>query len=58
MFSIDNSEYTRNGDFTPTRFGAQSDAVNLLFNAKTQSNAESTVGIMTLAGKMYTLPNI
>lgn len=51
-FSVDNSEHTRNGDFTPTRFAAQSDAVNLLFGAKIQSNAESTVGIMTLAGKM------
>ena len=50
--SVDNSEYTRNGDFTPTRFGAQADAVNLIFGAKTQSHPESTVGIMTLAGKM------
>ncbi|KAJ3354472.1 hypothetical protein HDU83_005174 [Entophlyctis luteolus] len=41
----------RNGDYTPSRLEAQNDAVNLLFNAKTQSNAENTVGLMTMAGK-------
>lgn len=50
--SVDNSEHTRNGDFTPTRFGAQADAVNMIFTAKTQSNPESTAGVMTLAGTM------
>ncbi|ORZ33241.1 hypothetical protein BCR44DRAFT_1391299 [Catenaria anguillulae PL171] len=48
---IDNSEWMRNGDYTPTRTQAQSDAVNLLFNAKTQSNPENTVALMTMAGK-------
>lgn len=32
--SLDNSEFTRNGDYAPTRSEAQSDAVNLLCNAK------------------------
>lgn len=32
--SLDNSEWTRNGDYAPTRAEAQSDAVNLLCNAK------------------------
>ncbi|KAI8832577.1 hypothetical protein BJ741DRAFT_614065 [Chytriomyces cf. hyalinus JEL632] len=41
----------RNGDFTPSRIEAQKDAVTLLFNAKTQSNPENTVGLMTMAGK-------
>ena len=50
---LDNSEWMRNGDYTPTRFEAQNDAVNLLFNAKTQSNPENTVGLMTMAGKVY-----
>ena len=31
---IDNSEYARNGDYAPTRFQAQQDAVNLLAGAK------------------------
>lgn len=49
--SVDNSEFTRNGDYTPTRFEAQVDAVGLLFNAKTQSNPENTVGLMSMGGK-------
>ncbi|KND01682.1 proteasome regulatory particle base subunit RPN10 [Spizellomyces punctatus DAOM BR117] len=48
---LDNSEWMRNGDYTPTRMEAQSDAVTFLFNAKTQSNPENTVGLMTMAGK-------
>ncbi|KAJ3397679.1 26S proteasome non-ATPase regulatory subunit 4, partial [Chytridiales sp. JEL 0842] len=47
----DNSEYMRNGDYTPSRIEAQNDAVTLLFNCKTQSNPENTVGLMTMAGK-------
>ncbi|KAI9137475.1 hypothetical protein BKA69DRAFT_1110332 [Paraphysoderma sedebokerense] len=48
---IDNSEWMRNGDYTPSRVDAQKDAVNLIFGAKTQSNPENTVGLMTMAGK-------
>ncbi len=48
---VDNSEFTRNGDYTPTRFQAQADAVNLLAGAKTQHHPENTVGVMTMAGK-------
>ncbi|OLL26774.1 26S proteasome regulatory subunit rpn10 [Neolecta irregularis DAH-3] len=51
MIIIDNSEFMRNGDYTPTRFEAQLSAVHLLFNAKTQANPENAVGIMTMAGK-------
>ena len=43
MVCIDNSEWTRNGDYAPTRFQAQADAVNLLAGAKTQANPENTV---------------
>jgi 26S proteasome regulatory subunit N10 len=50
---MDNSEWMRNGDYVPTRFEAQNDAVTFLFNAKTQSNPENTVGLMTMAGKRY-----
>ncbi|CAM6079577.1 unnamed protein product [Sphagnum tenellum] len=41
----------RNGDYPPTRFQAQADAVNLICGAKTQSNPENTVGVLTMAGK-------
>lgn len=36
MICIDNSEWMRNGDYAPSRFQAQSDAVNLICGAKTQ----------------------
>ena len=43
----------RNGDYSPSRLEAQNDAVTYLFNAKTQSNVENTVGLITMAGKRY-----
>ncbi|XP_072957367.1 26S proteasome non-ATPase regulatory subunit 4 homolog isoform X1 [Typha angustifolia] len=51
MICIDNSEWMRNGDYPPSRFQAQADAVNLICGAKTQSNPENTVGVLTMAGK-------
>ncbi|KAK6924502.1 von Willebrand factor, type A [Dillenia turbinata] len=51
MICIDNSEWMRNGDYNPSRFQAQADAVNLICGAKTQSNPENTVGVLTMAGK-------
>jgi 26S proteasome regulatory subunit N10 len=48
---IDNSEWTRSGDYAPSRFAAQADAVNLLAGAKTQAHPENTVGVLTMAGK-------
>jgi len=51
MVCMDNSEWMRNGDYLPTRFQAQADAVNLICGAKTQSNPENTVGVLTMAGK-------
>jgi len=48
---LDNSEWMRNGDYTPSRIEAQSDATIFLFNAKTRSNPENTVGMITMAGK-------
>jgi hypothetical protein len=36
MICIDNSEWMRNGDYSPSRFQALSDAVNLICGAKTQ----------------------
>ena len=42
-----------NADFitSPSRWEAQSDAVNLIFSAKTQANPESSVGLMNMGGK-------
>lgn len=49
IFSVDNSDYMRNGDFVPTRLQAQQDAVNLVCHSKTRSNPENNVGLLTLA---------
>ncbi|KAG1747061.1 uncharacterized protein EDB91DRAFT_1345152 [Suillus paluster] len=51
MIIIDNSEYMRNGDYIPSRFEAQSDAVKTIFQTKIDSNPENTVGVMTMANK-------
>ena len=50
FFSVDNSDWTRNGDYQPTRFLAQNEAVSYLANAKLQENQESSVGLMAMAG--------
>ncbi len=49
--SCDNSDYMRNGDFAPTRLHAQTEAVHMLADLKTQGNAETEVGLLTMAGK-------
>ncbi|KAK3311179.1 uncharacterized protein B0T15DRAFT_388854 [Chaetomium strumarium] len=51
MIVVDNSESSRNGDYTPTRYEAQSDAVNIIFQNVVQGNAESSVGLMSMGGK-------
>ena len=48
-YSVDNSDWMRNGDFIPTRLDAQSDAVNMICRAKLRQNPENTVGLMSLA---------
>ncbi|KAI9740374.1 MAG: hypothetical protein M1834_004954 [Cirrosporium novae-zelandiae] len=50
MIVVDNSESSRNGDYVPSRWDAQADAVNLIFSAKTQANPESSVGLMSMGG--------
>ncbi|CAJ2513315.1 Uu.00g014340.m01.CDS01 [Anthostomella pinea] len=51
MLVVDNSESSRNGDYTPSRFDAQADAINILFDSVTQGNPESSVGLMSMGGK-------
>jgi hypothetical protein len=48
VHSVDNSESSRNGDYVPSRWDAQADAANLIFQYKTQANPESSVGLMTM----------
>ncbi|KAJ1820723.1 proteasome regulatory particle base subunit rpn10 [Coemansia sp. RSA 2598] len=48
---IDNSEWSRNGDYTPNRFQAQIDAVHFLFGIKRSDNPENTVGLVANGGE-------
>jgi 26S proteasome regulatory subunit N10 len=50
VICIDNSEWMRNGDYNPTRMMAQQEAANLLCGRKTQSNPETTLAILSMAG--------
>ncbi|KAF2729677.1 hypothetical protein EJ04DRAFT_475190 [Polyplosphaeria fusca] len=50
MIVVDNSESSRNGDYLPSRWEAQSDATNMIFSAKTAANPESSVGLMSMGG--------
>jgi 26S proteasome regulatory complex, subunit RPN10/PSMD4 len=54
MILLDNSQYMRNGDYLPSRLSAQQDAANLLVSHKTQSNPESTVGVILMNGGCFT----
>jgi 26S proteasome regulatory subunit N10 len=51
FFSIDNSEWMRNGDFQPTRMVSQAETVNSIAGYKTNQNEESTVGLLAMAGQ-------
>ena len=51
MVVVDNSESSRNGDYQPTRFDSQVDAVSVVFQSITQGNPESSVGLMSMGGK-------
>ncbi|KAF4122470.1 26S proteasome regulatory subunit N10 [Geosmithia morbida] len=51
MVVVDNSESSRNGDYQPTRFDAQTDATSTLFQTITNGNPESSVGLMSMGGK-------
>jgi len=51
MICLDNSEWMRNGDYSPSRFEAQNETVNYLSSAKTQGNPETNIGFLSMAGK-------
>jgi len=50
LYSVDNSDYMRNGDYLPTRLQAQQDAVNLVCHAKIRQHPENNIGLVTLGG--------
>lgn len=57
MLCVDNTEFSRNGDFTPSRFGAQQDVIQTLCRAKIRSHAENNVGLLATGGKKPKLVN-
>ena len=58
LFSVDTSEYMRNGDFIPSRLQAQQDAVSLVCHAKLRSNPENNVALLTLGGHPQVLTTL
>jgi 26S proteasome regulatory subunit N10 len=51
ILCIDNSDWTRNGDYIQTRFQTQIEAANLIIENRFETNPENSLGIMTMAGK-------
>ncbi|KAJ5555864.1 26S proteasome regulatory subunit S5A [Penicillium sp. DV-2018c] len=51
MIIVDNSESSRNGDYTTTRWQSQVDAVSIIHSTKMRANAQSAVGLMSMGGK-------
>ncbi|KAI9037461.1 proteasome regulatory particle base subunit RPN10 [Aspergillus affinis] len=51
MIIVDNSESSRNGDYTSTRWQAQIDAVSVIHTAKMRVHPQSAVGLMSMGGK-------
>ena len=50
MFVFDNSEWMRNGDYTPNRMESCKDSLLYLAKRKLDGNQETTVGVMSGAG--------
>ncbi|KAJ5581254.1 26S proteasome non-ATPase regulatory subunit [Penicillium hetheringtonii] len=51
MIIVDNSESSRNGDYTSTRWQAQVDAVSIIHSVKMRAHPQSAVGLMSMGGK-------
>ena len=49
--SMDNSEWMRNGDYSPNRLEAQADAAIQVAARKRDQNPENTVGVLAMAGR-------
>ena len=50
MICVDNSEWSRNGDYQPNRWESQQEAVNTIAAMQTNSNPGNSVGILAMAG--------
>jgi 26S proteasome regulatory subunit N10 len=50
VICVDNSEWSRNGDYSPNRWESQQEAVNELASRKMNQSPENYVGILSMAG--------
>ena len=50
-FSLDNSDWTRNGDYEPNRWESEVGAANLIAETKCERNPENGLGIISMGGK-------
>lgn len=50
MLLLDNSEWSRNGDYFPSRLFAQNDCAQAICNQRRTSNLENTLAIIAMAG--------
>lgn len=55
VICLDNSNYSRNGDYGTSRMLQQQDATNFISGIKTQQNPENLVGILSMAGERIEL---
>jgi 26S proteasome regulatory subunit N10 len=51
LLSLDNSDWTRNGDYDPNRWESEIGAANLIAETKCESNPENGIGVISMAGK-------
>lgn len=55
LICLDNSEWMRNGDFSPSRLMSQHDSVHTIISHKFRDNPENAVGIMSMGEKANVL---
>lgn len=50
IICLDNSEWSRDGDYSPNRWEAQQESANIIAGTQTQLHPENSVGIIAMAG--------
>uniref|UniRef100_A0AC35UAN4 26S proteasome non-ATPase regulatory subunit 4 n=1 Tax=Rhabditophanes sp. KR3021 TaxID=114890 RepID=A0AC35UAN4_9BILA len=50
MICFDNSDWMRNGDYSPSRFQCEQEAAHIVLQCKIRANPENAVGLLTMAG--------
>jgi 26S proteasome regulatory subunit N10 len=51
ILCMDNSDWTRNGDYHPSRWESEGEAANLISESKCEKNPENGIGVISMAGK-------